>query len=147
MVDVHDAITRSRNMAAIRAIDTKPELALRLALFKRGFRYRLHDDRLPGRPDLVLPKHRAVIFIHGCFFHGHGCEKFKWPTTRAQFWRAKITSNQARDLVVKSCLSLQGWRVLTVWECVLSKRAGRIESTANAAERWLFSVSAEGEIG
>lgn len=108
---------RSRNMAAVRDRDTKPELLLRHGLHRRGFRYRLHARDIPGRPDLVFPKYRAVIFAHGCFWHGHECSLFRWPCTRKEFWRTKITGNRARDEKVKEQLLAAGWRVLTVWEC------------------------------
>jgi DNA mismatch endonuclease (patch repair protein) len=138
MADVHDRAARSRNMAAIRGKDTQPEMLLRRALFAHGFRYRLHDKRLPGRPDLVLPKYRAVIFVHGCFFHGHECPLFKWPASREQFWRSKIEDNRSRDAAVQRKLQEAGWRVLTVWECVLR---GRQRSTpaqvAEQVETWL----------
>lgn len=122
MVDVHSPIIRSRNMAAIRAVNTKPELRLRRLLFSKGFRYRLHDRRLAGKPDLVLPKYRAVIFVHGCFFHGHECETFRWPRSRADFWRSKIGANRQRDIATIRRLNQSGWRVLTVWECALRGR-------------------------
>jgi len=147
MVDVHNAAARSRNMGAIRGKDTGPERLLRRALFAHGFRYRLHDKRLPGRPDLVLPKYRAVIFVHGCFFHGHGCPAFRWPETRREFWRSKIEGNRARDAAVELKLRADGWRVLTVWECVLRGRrrwpAGQV---AARVEQWLRSDRATGSV-
>ena len=97
MVDVHDKKTRSRNMAAVRGKNTKPELLLRSELFRQGFRFRLHYGGLPGKPDIVLPKYRAVIQVHGCFWHGHHCALFHWPATREDFWRKKITENAVRD--------------------------------------------------
>jgi DNA mismatch endonuclease (patch repair protein) len=125
-------------MAAIRATNTKPELTLRRALFARGFRYRLHDRRLPGRPDLVLPKYHAVVFLHGCFFHGHECPTFRWPATREDFWRTKITSNRARDEATAAKLRETGWRVLTVWECAL-RGTTRVPLTelAGLVDTWL----------
>ena len=104
LVDVHDKATRSRNMAAIRGSDTKPEMMIRRGLHARGFRFRLHDRKLPGRPDLIFPRHRAVLFVHGCFWHGHGCHLFKWPSTREDFWRQKIGANVARDETSKEAL-------------------------------------------
>ncbi|MFN3590955.1 MAG: very short patch repair endonuclease [Thermaurantiacus sp.] len=106
-------------MAGIRGSDTRPELTLRRALHARGLRYRLHDRRLPGTPDLVLPRWRAVIFVHGCFWHGHGCRLFKWPATRSEWWREKIKANIARDIRNTAALGAAGWRVFTVWECEL----------------------------
>lgn len=109
-------------MAAIRGSDTKPELLIRRGLHARGFRYKLHDRKLPGRPDLVLPKFRAVIFVNGCFWHGHGCPQFRWPATRQEFWLAKITGNMERDARNIETLLSSGWRVATVWECALKGR-------------------------
>lgn len=117
--DVVDAATRSRMMAGIRGKDTKPEMIVRRALHARGFRYRLHNRKLPGSPDLCFPKYRAVIFVHGCFWHGHGCRLFVWPKTRQAFWREKIEGNMARDQRAKRRLTKDGWRAITVWECQL----------------------------
>ena len=103
-------------MAGIRGRNTKPELVIRSVLHRRGFRFRLYRRDLPGKPDLVFPKHRAVIFIHGCFWHGHGCHLFRWPKTREDFWREKIGSNMARDRRQFSALRDAGWRVATIWE-------------------------------
>lgn len=108
-------------MSGIRGKNTKPELMIRKALHARGFRYRLHCD-LPGKPDICLPKHRAVIFVHGCFWHGHGCHLFKWPKTREEFWRAKIERNREVDARSMEALAKAGWRVATVWECALKGR-------------------------
>lgn len=119
MVDVHTPEARSRNMRAIRNKDTKPELLIRKALHARGYRYRLGGSDLPGHPDIVLPKYKTVIFIHGCFWHGHNCKYFKLPATRTDFWAEKIQSNQERDLRSASLLLELGWTVLTVWECSL----------------------------
>lgn len=109
-------------MAAIRGADTKPEMTIRRGLHARGFRFRLHDRKLPGRPDLVLPKHHAVLFVHGCFWHGHGCHLFKWPGTREEFWREKIGANVTRDKANTEALQNAGWRVGVVWECALKGR-------------------------
>ncbi len=122
MADVVDPATRSRMMSGIRGKNTKPELLIRKALHARGFRYRLHCD-LPGRPDICLPKHRAVIFVHGCFWHGHGCHLFKWPSTRPEFWRAKIERNCEVDKAAEARLNDLGWRVATVWECALKGKS------------------------
>ena len=123
MADVHSQEVRRKNMAAIRAKDTRPELLVRRALHAAGYRFRLHNHHLPGRPDIVLARHRAVILINGCFFHGHGCSYFHWPTTRAEFWRIKITGNQARDARNVKELRATDWRVLTMWECSLRGNA------------------------
>lgn len=109
-------------MAAIRGADTKPEMMIRRGLHARGFRFRLHDRKLPGRPDLVFPKYGGVLFVHGCFWHGHNCHLFKWPGTREDFWREKIGSNVARDRANTVALCEAGWRVGVVWECALRGR-------------------------
>lgn len=120
MADVHDKATRSRNMAAIKGKNTKPEVLLRKALFRRGFRFRLHRNDLPGKPDITLPKYNAVIFVHGCFWHGHrGCPMFKVPSSRTEFWLDKINSNKQRDARNIQALKEHGWRVLEVWECAI----------------------------
>jgi DNA mismatch endonuclease, patch repair protein len=117
MADVVDAATRSRMMSGIRGKDTKPEMIVRRALHKAGFRYRLHEKKLPGKPDIVLPKYKTAIFVHGCFWHGHGCKDFKWPKSRVEFWRDKIEGNVARDRREMAALGKMGWQVLIVWEC------------------------------
>jgi DNA mismatch endonuclease (patch repair protein) len=109
-------------MSAIRDRNTKPELVVRRALHRLGLRFRLHDRRLPGRPDLVFPKHRAVVFVHGCFWHHHDCHLFKWPQTRSEFWRGKIKRNVQNDEAALSQLRAGGWRVAVVWECALKGR-------------------------
>ena len=110
MADVVSAEVRSRMMAGIRGKNTKPEMIIRRGLHARGFRYLLHDKRLPGKPDLVLPKHRAVIFVNGCFWHGHDCPLFKWPKTRKGFWRTKIARNRENDESAVIALRRSGWR-------------------------------------
>lgn len=140
MVDVHDAVTRSRNMAAIRCVNTKPELVLRRALHRAGFRYRLHRSELPGRPDIVLPKYSAVVFVHGCFFHGHECAGFRWPRARASFWRKKIIGNRERDRRVFDSLRADHWRIAVVWECATrGKGAQSPEHVAAVVGEWLRS--------
>jgi DNA mismatch endonuclease (patch repair protein) len=111
--------TRSRMMAAIRGKDTKPELVLRSALFARGYRYRLNCAGLPGRPDIKLTRHNAVVFVHGCFWHGHSCLFFRLPKSNTGFWAAKIDRNRERDLRNYMDLRAAGWRVAVVWECAL----------------------------
>lgn len=123
MVDVVSAEIRSRMMAGIRGKNTKPEMIIRQGLHGRGFRYLLHDKRLPGKPDLVFPKYRAVIFVHGCFWHGHDCHLFKWPKTRKSFWRKKIERNQTIDQSALAALAESGWRCCVVWECALKGRS------------------------
>lgn len=107
-------------MSRIKGKNTRPEMLVRRFLFSKGFRYRLHDKRLPGKPDIVLPKFKTVIFIHGCFWHGHeGCKYFKWPKTRTEWWREKIMSNKKHD--AESLFKLQelNWKVITIYECDL----------------------------
>jgi DNA mismatch endonuclease (patch repair protein) len=106
-------------MAAIRGSDTKPELLIRKLLHRHGFRYRLHDRKLTGKPDLVFPKFHAVIFVNGCFWHGHDCPLFHWPGTREEFWREKIGGNLRRDLRNEAELRTAGWRTGLIWECAL----------------------------
>lgn len=128
MADAVDPSTRSRIMSAIRGRDTKPEMLVRKGLHAMGFRYRLHVPGLPSKPDIVLPRYRAAIFINGCFWHGHThscggrCHLFRLPDTRREFWRQKIASNAARDAVAAEALSQAGWRHLVVWECALKGR-------------------------
>ena len=142
MADIVDKATRSRIMSAIRGKDTKPELALRMALHARGFRYRLHRQELPGRPDLVFPKHRAVCFIHGCFWHRHkGCRYATTPKTNANFWEAKLATTVRRDQRNHTRLLEAGWRVAVVWECSL--RGENLQGTASQIADWLVSNSPE----
>lgn len=122
MADVHTPEQRHRNMSAIRSKNTKPEELVRKYLFAQGFRYRKNDPRLPGKPDIVLPKYKTVIFVNGCFWHGHeGCRYFVWPENNADFWRKKIGSNIERDAKKHADLTATGWRVITIWECELKK--------------------------
>ena len=138
MTDVVDKKTRSRMMSGIRSKNTKPELLIRKALFSKGFRYKLHDKSLPGKPDLVFPKYNAVIFIHGCFWHGHDCHLFKWPSTRREFWKTKITRNQEVDARNYKALKEEGWRILTIWECsIKGKNQIGVENVVDRAENWL----------
>lgn len=140
MADVVDPATRSRMMSGIRGKNTKPELLIRKALHARGFRYRLHCKDLPGNPDLCLPKYRAVIFVHGCFWHGHACHLFKWPKTRPEFWWEKIGRNRAVDEAALAELAAEGWRVAVVWECALKGRE-RLDQTEvlDSLSSWLKS--------
>lgn len=119
-MDVHDKKTRSYNMSQIKGKDTKPEEMVRKYLFAQGFRYRKNDKKLPGTPDIVLPKYKTVIFVNGCFWHGHeGCKYFVWPKSNPDFWKKKIETNISRDLQKIELLQSKGWRVITVWECEL----------------------------
>ncbi|MFM1884851.1 MAG: hypothetical protein RL026_8 [Pseudomonadota bacterium] len=121
-MDIVDTKTRSRMMSRIRAKNTKPELTARRYFWRKGLRYRLHVKELPGRPDIVFPKHRAVVEVRGCFWHGHsGCKKFRWPQSSSGFWREKILRNKQRDAANLRALRKQGWRVHIVWECQIGK--------------------------
>lgn len=116
-------LTRSENMSRIRSKDTQPEMVVRRAFWAAGLRYRLHDKRLPGSPDLVFPGRRTVVFIHGCFWHCHeGCGNFRTPKTRAEWWGAKLARNKARDAEVRAKLQAAGWRVIVIWECEVVDR-------------------------
>ena len=121
MADNHTAEQRSYNMSRIRAANTKPEAVVRKYLFSQGFRYRKNDSRLPGKPDIVLPKYRTVVFVNGCFWHHHDCRYFAWPKNNAEFWRTKIIRNVARDQANVKQLEEAGWSVIVVWECELKK--------------------------
>ncbi len=113
-----EPLTRSENMSRIRSRDTKPELVVRRSLWAAGLRYRLHDKRLPGKPDLVFTKQRTVVFVHGCFWHCHdGCPKFRLPKTNSEWWAEKLGRNKARDACVRAKLLASGWNVIVIWEC------------------------------
>jgi DNA mismatch endonuclease, patch repair protein len=133
-------------MAGIRSRNTKPEMLVRRGLHRRGFRFRLHSRKLPGRPDLVLPRYRVAIFVHGCFWHGHDCALFKWPRAREAFWREKITGNQQRDRKAVVALRESDWRVLTVWECAFrNKGAATRELALDQIAAWVKSNQDAGE--
>ena len=123
MSDIVDQKKRSRMMANIKGKNTKPEMAIRSALHRIGYRFRLHRKDLPGKPDIVLPKHRAVVFVNGCFWHGHFCHLFRWPKTREEFWREKILSNKERDQRNVSTLIQREWRICIIWECSIRKQS------------------------
>lgn len=132
MVDVVDPATRSRMMAGIRAKNTKPELLVRSYLHGRGLRFRLHVKTLPGKPDIVLPKYRAIVFVHGCFWHHHqGCKYAYVPNSRPDFWMQKLSQNAVRDREKANMLIKSGWRVFTVWECELRKDPPRLDALYN----------------
>ena len=122
MADIVTPDVRSRMMSGIRGTDTIPELMLRKGLHALGFRYKLHDRNLPGKPDLVFPKYNAVLFANGCFWHAHDCHLFKWPKSREDFWRKKIGGNRERDKKIAEQLREKEWRILRVWECALKGR-------------------------
>ncbi len=127
MADVHTPEQRSYNMSQIKGKNTKPEELVRKYLFSCGFRYRKNDKRLPGSPDIVLPKYKTVIFVNGCFWHGHdGCKYFAWPKSNTEFWKNKIEANIARDKKTIAELEKLGWNVIVVWECELKNSSKEI---------------------
>lgn len=127
MADVHNKEIRSKNMKAIRSKDTKPERIVRQFLYSKGIHYRKHLEILPGKPDLALSKYNTVIFVHGCFFHGHsGCKDFKLPESNTNFWKKKIEGNCQRDEVVTEKLKKSGWQVVIIWECELKTKVREI---------------------
>ncbi len=140
MPDIFDPEKRSEVMSKIRSKNTKPELYVRSLLHRAGFRFRLTSKAVPGKPDIVLPKWRAVILVHGCFWHGHDCPRFSWPATRGEFWRAKILENKKRDAAYLRTLKAAGWRVCVVWECAL-KGKGRIDAVdlSESLKKWILS--------
>lgn len=134
-------------MAGIRTRNTKPEVLFRKGLHQRGYRYRLHPAHVPGKPDFVLPRYRVAAFVHGCFWHQHDCALFKMPSTRRDFWQAKLERNRERDAEVAELIATAGWRQITIWECALRgrQRVG-LEAALDLAERWLGTCSASLEI-
>jgi DNA mismatch endonuclease (patch repair protein) len=121
-MDIVDATTRSRMMSGIRSKDTQPEMLVRKYLHSQGFRYRLHARKLPGSPDLVLPKYKVAIFVHGCFWHRHhGCRYATTPASNAERWKLKFDTNTERDARKENMLRAAGWRVIVVWECELKR--------------------------
>jgi len=129
--DKYSIEKRSNIMSKIRGKETKPEILVRNYLFSKGFKYRLHDEKLPGKPDIVLPKYRTIIFIHGCFWHGHpGCKRSKLPATNAEFWEKKLSANIERDKRTIERLKKEGWNIIVLWQCEISskkKREDRLE--------------------
>lgn len=122
MADVHSKETRSYNMSQIKGKNTKPELLVRKFLFSKGFRYRLHSKTLPGKPDIILPKYKCIIFVHGCFWHGHeNCRYYVIPKTRTEWWTAKISRNKEKDLENFVKLTKTGWKIIYIFECELKK--------------------------
>ncbi|MBA4204408.1 MAG: very short patch repair endonuclease [Polymorphum sp.] len=147
MPDVVDQQTRSRMMSGIRSKDTKPELAIRRGLHAHGFRFRLHVKDIPGKPDLLLPRYRAAIFVNGCFWHRHDCHLFKVPATRPEFWSQKIARNVERDQDVRQQLAASGWRYLIVWECALKgKTRIGLDEVVSRVVGWLKGSSSSMEI-
>lgn len=140
MTDLVSKEVRSRMMAGIRAKDTKPEIIVRKAIHARGLRFRLHRKDLHGKPDIVLPRFKAVIFIHGCFWHGHECQLFHWPASNPEFWKNKITGNRRRDIETAEKLIGDGWRVARVWECAVRGRNKDAGEVARKLDVWLHST-------
>ncbi len=150
MADIVDSATRSRMMSGIRAKNTKAEVEIRKRIFAAGFRYRLHDKKLPGKPDIIFPRYKAIIFIHGCFWHAHDCALFKVPSTRPEFWQKKLKRNREKDEENSSHLKHLGWRILTIWECSFrgagKKREQELTKIVGKAVKWLNSKSRYREI-
>ncbi len=145
MVDVVDPESRSRMMAGIRGGNTKPEMLVRRAIFSAGFRFRLHRRDLPGTPDIVLPRWRVAVFVHGCFWHQHtNCRFSKLPATRPEFWRTKLEGNVRRDDRSVAALCAAGWRVLVVWECLT--RGASVEELAPLLAEWIKGDMPFGEM-
>lgn len=131
---------RSSLMSRIRAKNTKPEILIRSLLHRRGFRFRLHNRRLPGTPDLVLPKYRVAIFVNGCFWHMHDCDYFRMPKSRSEFWHEKLEANRRRDEVKRNELLLSRWRVATIWECCFRDRSqSDIAAIVDQLHEWIVS--------
>lgn len=140
MTDIVSPEKRSQMMSGIRGKNTRPEMIVRRALHARGFRYRIHVNDLPGKPDLVFRRYKSVLFVHGCFWHGHDCHLFKMPRTRTEFWQGKIQRNRENDAKVKDDLALLGWRVLEVWECDLrASKSADYEPVVTRIIEWLRS--------
>jgi DNA mismatch endonuclease (patch repair protein) len=130
MADVHTKEIRSYNMSMIKGKNTKPEMLVRKFLFANCYRYKLHDKSLPGKPDIVLPKYKTVIFVHGCYWHGHkNCKYFVVPKTRTEWWLNKINGNIANDEKAAKALKKQGWKIITIWECHL--KSPKVAKTLN----------------
>lgn len=147
MPDTISPQKRSEVMAKVGSKDTRPELVIRRGLHLRGFRYRLHDSKLPGKPDLVFPRYKAVIFVNGCFWHGHDCPRFRLPSSNTEYWNGKIARNVARDKGNRQLLHAEGWRVLTVWECALTgKEKLDLKIVLARASEWLLSTKSHCEI-
>ena len=150
MADIVNALTRSMMMSRVKGKDTRQEVEIRKRLFALGYRYRLHDKKLPGKPDIVLPKYKAVILIHGCFWHAHDCDLFRWPSSRKAFWKNKLSGNKERDTENMAKLKKLGWRVLIIWECAY-RSTGRhwdkaFDTITVKSVKWLKSKSNYGEI-
>lgn len=147
-MDTVPPAVRSKIMASVGQKNTGAEVLLRKALYHSGLRYRLHDRRLPGSPDLVFPRFKAAVFVHGCYWHSHGCYRSTVPKTRKSFWAQKFEANRLRDARKRDQLLERGWRVLTIWECTLvGKTAKPLANTTKRIASWLRSAKRIGEIG
>ncbi len=147
MVDIVNKSQRSKMMSGIQNKNTRPEVLIRKILHKLGFRFRLHVSSLPGKPDIVLPKHKAVIMVNGCYWHGHDCYLFKTPKTRTAFWLGKINNNKSRDKMVFRGLNESGWKVLIVWECAIKgKKKLKDEILIETLEEWLMVSGDSAEV-
>ena len=146
-MDVVDKSTRSRIMSSVRQKHTRPEKLLRSVLHKSGLRFKLHDKGLPGSPDLVFPRFGAVVFVHGCYWHSHGCYRSTVPKTRREFWEEKFRANRQRDTRNIERLLLRGWRVMVVWECaVVGKHALAPDDISGIVSAWLKGAQPRGEL-
>lgn len=150
MADIVDASTRSMMMSRVKSKDTRQEVEIRKRLFALGFRYRLHVSKLPGKPDIVLRKYKAAIFIHGCFWHVHDCSLFRWPTSKKAFWKKKLAGNRKRDIENIESLKKLGWRILVIWECSFrgagKKREKEIDTLVIKTGKWLNFGKVSSEI-
>ena len=146
-MDTVDKRTRSRIMSSVGQKDTGPETLLRSALHRAGLRYRLHDKSLPGCPDLVFSRYQAVIFVHGCYWHSHGCYKFTVPKSNREFWEDKFRANRERDERNINLLCQRGWRLMVVWECALvGRHSAQANEVAEMVGTWLAGTSGYGEV-
>lgn len=146
MTDIVSPATRSRMMSGIKAKNSRPEMLVRRLLHSEGFRFRLHRKDLPGTPDIVLPKFKIAIFVHGCFWHSHpGCNFAKLPATRSEFWAKKLSANVARDKATVEKLNAIGWRVLCIWECA-TRGSGAIDDLMSDISSWMLGKERSGEI-
>ena len=147
MVDVVSADVRSRMMSGIRGKNTRPEIIIRKGLFGLGLRYRIHGKGLPGKPDLVFRKYKSVVFVDGCFWHGHNCPLFKWPSSNVDFWRKKILRNRELDRLNSRNLKSQGWRIFRIWECALKGPSRRpTEEVVTRTASWIRTGAPSNEM-
>jgi len=145
MPDVHSVLIRSKNMRAIKNKDTKPEILIRKALHARGLRFRLHVKSMPGTPDIVLPKFKTVLFVNGCFWHGHRCKLSKTPQTRTEFWLSKISGTISRDRLAQQKLRDAGWRIAVIWECeIKGHRHQKLNVLVDRFIEWLNDQQSQG---